>query len=67
MISETVLGVFVWAEVSMAPSALLHVYPGTQCFPIPGNIQGQVEWGSEQPVLIEDVPAHSRGIGLDDL
>jgi len=28
--------------------------------PIPGNIQGQVGWGSEQPGLVEDVPAHCR-------
>ena len=31
--------------------------------PIPGNIQGQVGWGSEQPGLVEDVPAHCRGLG----
>ena len=35
--------------------------------PIPGNIQGQVGWGSEQPRLVEDVAAHYRGLGLDDL
>jgi len=35
--------------------------------PIPGNIQGQVGQGSEQPDLVEDVPAHCRGVGLDDL
>jgi len=35
--------------------------------PIPGNIQGQVGRGSEQPDLVEDVPAHCRGVGLDDL
>ena len=34
---------------------------------IPGNIQGHVGWGSEQPDVVEDVPAHCRGIGLDDL
>ena len=34
---------------------------------IPGNIQGQVGWGSEQPGLVEDVPAHCRAVGLDDL
>ena len=28
--------------------------------PIPGNIQGQVGWGSEQPDLVEDVPAYCR-------
>jgi len=26
--------------------------------PIPGNIQGQVGQGSEQPDPVEDVPAH---------
>jgi len=33
--------------------------------PMPGNIQGQVRWGSEKPDLVEDVPGHCRGIGLD--
>jgi len=33
----------------------------------PGNIQGQVEWGSEQPGLVEDIPAHCRGLGLNVL
>ena len=35
--------------------------------PIPGNIQGQVGRGSEHPDLVEDVPAHCREVGLDDL
>ncbi len=35
--------------------------------PIPGNIQGQVGRGSEQPDLVGDVPAPCRGVGLDDL
>jgi len=35
--------------------------------PIPGNIQGWFGWGSEQSDLVEDVPAHGRGVGLDDL
>jgi len=39
---------------------------GGRC-PIPGDIQGQAEQGSEQPGLVEDVPAHCRGVGLDDL
>ena len=34
---------------------------------MPGNIQGQVGWGSEQPDLVEGVPDHGRGVGLDDL
>jgi len=35
-------------------------------FPLPGNIQGQVGWGSEQADLVEDVPDHGRRVGLDD-
>lgn len=36
--------------------------------PIPGNIQSQVELGSKQPDLAENVPAHCRGgVELDDL
>lgn len=27
---------------------------------LPGNIQGQVGQGSEQPVLVEDVPTHYK-------
>jgi len=34
---------------------------GGRC-PIPGNFQGQVGWGSEQPDPAEDVPAHGRGL-----
>jgi len=34
---------------------------------MPENIQGQVGWGSEQPGEAEDVLAHCRGLGLDDL
>jgi len=34
--------------------------------PIPGNAQGQVGQGAEQPDLVLDVPAHCRGFGLDD-
>jgi len=35
--------------------------------PIPGNIQGQTGWGSEQLDAVEDIPAHWRRVGLDDL
>ena len=34
---------------------------------MPGNVQGQVGWGSEQPDLVVDVPARCPGVGLDDL
>lgn len=33
----------------------------------PGDTEGQVGWGSEQLDLVEDVPAHWRGVGLNDL
>lgn len=32
--------------------------------PIPGNIPGQVEQDSEQRDVVEDVPAHWRGVEL---
>ena len=35
--------------------------------PIPGTIPGQAGRGSEQPDLVEGVPAHCRGVELDDL
>jgi len=35
--------------------------------PLPGNIQGQIGQGSEQPGLVEDIPVHCRGAGLHDL
>jgi len=31
-------------------------------FPISEDIEGQVGWGSEQPGLVEDVPAHFKGL-----
>jgi len=31
---------------------------------LPENSQGQAGWGSEQPELLEDVPAHCKE-GLD--
>jgi len=34
---------------------------------IPGNIQGQVGRVSVQADLVEDIPAHCREAGLDDL
>jgi len=39
---------------------------GGRC-PIPGKVQGQIGQGSELPDLVEDVPAHCRGVGLDGL
>ena len=31
--------------------------------PKPGSVQDQIGWGPEHPGLVEDVPAHSQGIG----
>ena len=31
------------------------------------SVLGQVGRGFEQPDLVEDVPAHGRGVGLGDL
>jgi len=39
---------------------------GGRC-PVPGNIQGQVGRGSKPPELVEDVPAHCRGVELGDI
>jgi len=33
-------------------------------FPLPGSVQGQAGWSSEQPGLVEGVPAHGRGVGI---
>ena len=35
--------------------------------PIPGSVQGHVGWGLEQPALVEDVPAHGRGVEPDEI
>lgn len=29
-----------------------------------GSVQAQVGWNSEQPGLVEDFPAHGRGVGM---
>jgi len=31
--------------------------------PLPGSVQGQGGWSSDQPGLVEDVPVHGRGAG----
>lgn len=33
-------------------------------FPTPGNIHGQVDWDSEQPDRVEDIPADCKRVGL---
>jgi len=35
--------------------------------PLPGSVQGQVGWSSEQPGLVDYVPAHGRGLEPDEL
>jgi len=35
--------------------------------PNPTGVQGQVGLSFEQPGLVEGVPAHGWGVGLDDL
>ena len=35
--------------------------------PLPGSVQGQVEWGFEQPDLVKDVAAYGSVCGLGDL
>jgi len=37
--------------------------PRTAVNTIPGSVQGQVGWGLEQHVLVEDVPTHGREVG----
>lgn len=32
--------------------------------PILGSVQRQVGWGSEQPGLLEGIPAHGRGVEM---
>ena len=36
-------------------------------WPITGNVQSQVGWGFEQADPAKDVPAHGKGVGLEDL
>lgn len=45
------------------------VAQGSGRCPIPGNIKGQVGWGSEQSDLStqEGVPVLPREVGLDDI
>lgn len=35
--------------------------------PIPGKIQGQFGQGSEHPDLVENFPAHCKGVRLESL
>ena len=43
--------------------ALAQVAQRSCACPLPGSVQGQAGWGSEQPGLVEGVTAHGRGTG----
>jgi len=58
-------GVAEWWELLASDTHLTS--PWCSGGPIPGNIHGQVGRGSEQPDVFEDVTAHCREVGLDDL
>jgi len=47
--------------------ALEQVAQGSCGCPVPGSVQAQVGWSSEQPDLVKAVPAYGMGVGLDDL
>lgn len=51
-------------EVQIYQGGKTLVQRGGGC-PILGNIQGQVGHGSEQPFLVEDVPAHGSRVRPD--
>jgi len=53
-------------QTGAADGIVLVAQRGGGC-PVPGNVQGQVGWSSEQPGLVGDIPAHCEGAGLDDL
>jgi len=53
-----VLGLVLGIMVTLAQVARR----GGRC-PIPGNIEGQVGRGSEQPARVEDVPLTAGGLG----
>ena len=53
-----------WSRVTF-PETLEEVAQRGGRRPIPGDVLGQLGRGSEQPGLVEDVPAHCRGVGPD--
>jgi len=46
-----------------ASEALVQVAQRSCGCPLPGSVRDQVGRGFEQPGLVEDVPAHGRGVG----
>lgn len=46
--------VWVWRHYNRLPMEAVD--------PIPGSAEDQIRWASEQPGLMECVPAHSRGV-----
>jgi len=55
-----------WEEILLheGGEALAQVAQRSCGCPLPGRVQGQVGWSSEHPGLVEDVPAHGRGVGI---
>ena len=51
----------------MGSEALAQVAQRGGGYPIPGDIQGQTEWGCEQPDRAVGVPVHCRGVELNNL
>jgi len=54
-------------ELKWYSPLLLKYFLVVQGCSVPGNTQGQVGRGSEQPDLVEDVPAPCGEVRLDDL
>ena len=52
---------------SKGSEALAQVAQRSGACPVPGDTKGQAGQGSEQPDLAAGVPAHRRGIKLDNL
>ena len=55
---------FIYSE---GDEALAQVAQRCDACCIPGDVQVQFGWGSEQPGLAVDAPVHCREVGLDDL
>ena len=66
-LSETVLSSRVSWDGHRSPGRSGSHEPVRSSLARKGRIQGQVGGGSEQPDVVEDVPAHCREVRLDDL
>jgi len=54
-------------RLGLCGEALEHLVQRSYGCPLPGSVQGQVGRGFEQRGLVAGVPAHGRGLELDDL